>query len=60
VIEGYQALQRAFPNAQLILSTLDAFGDYLWGKKDELATWLPVVKNVEWGSTWYGLVDLFE
>ena len=45
-------MQRAFPNAQLNLSTLDVYGDYLWSKKDELAAWLPVIKNAEWGSTW--------
>jgi len=59
VIEGWAAVQRAYPNAVLQLSTLDAWTERLLAARSSLSeAALPTVANAEPGSTWiYGVAS---
>eukprot|EP00039_Didymoeca_costata_P014525 m.235380 g.235380 ORF g.235380 m.235380 type:complete len:943 (-) comp16044_c1_seq12:64-2892(-) len=53
VIEGWAAVANTFPNAELKLSSLEAWTNIV---QPQFASHLPVVTNVEPGSTWiYGM-----
>eukprot|EP01062_Namystynia_karyoxenos_P018197 TRINITY_DN16765_c0_g1_i1.p1 TRINITY_DN16765_c0_g1~~TRINITY_DN16765_c0_g1_i1.p1 ORF type:complete len:936 (+),score=259.95 TRINITY_DN16765_c0_g1_i1:77-2884(+) len=56
-LEGWAAVQRAFPNARVVLSSMDEWAAQLAAARPRLAPRaLPAVSDVEPGSTWiYGI-----